>query len=63
MVELKASDRAIRAINKITQLFLHYFPVQYLHENGIVHRDLKPENLLYATPAPDAPLKIGKKVS
>ncbi|XP_070318795.1 calcium/calmodulin-dependent protein kinase type IV isoform X2 [Odocoileus virginianus] len=30
----------------------------YLHENGIVHRDLKPENLLYATPAPDAPLKI-----
>ncbi|KAM9329645.1 calcium/calmodulin-dependent protein kinase type IV [Gastrophryne carolinensis] len=32
--------------------------VAYLHENGIVHRDLKPENLLYATPAPDAPLKI-----
>ncbi|ERE81544.1 calcium/calmodulin-dependent protein kinase type IV [Cricetulus griseus] len=31
---------------------------EYLHENGIVHRDLKPENLLYATPAPDAPLKI-----
>ncbi|XP_032297101.1 calcium/calmodulin-dependent protein kinase type IV isoform X3 [Coturnix japonica] len=30
----------------------------YLHANGIVHRDLKPENLLYATPAPDAPLKI-----
>ncbi|KAG2466890.1 KCC4 kinase, partial [Polypterus senegalus] len=33
--------------------------VAYLHENGVVHRDLKPENLLYATPAPDAPLKIG----
>ncbi|KAM4876085.1 calcium/calmodulin-dependent protein kinase type IV [Thomomys bottae] len=32
--------------------------VAYLHENGIVHRDLKPENLLYATPAPDASLKI-----
>ncbi|XP_043830904.1 calcium/calmodulin-dependent protein kinase type IV [Dromiciops gliroides] len=32
--------------------------VAYLHENGIVHRDLKPENLLYATPEPDAPLKI-----
>ncbi|XP_029413504.1 calcium/calmodulin-dependent protein kinase type IV [Nannospalax galili] len=32
--------------------------LSYLHENGIVHRDLKPENLLYATPAPDAPLKI-----
>ncbi|KAJ6669736.1 hypothetical protein lerEdw1_000285 [Lerista edwardsae] len=31
---------------------------EYLHANGIVHRDLKPENLLYATPAPDAPLKI-----
>uniref|UniRef100_A0A674KAD4 Calcium/calmodulin-dependent protein kinase type IV n=1 Tax=Terrapene triunguis TaxID=2587831 RepID=A0A674KAD4_9SAUR len=33
-------------------------PYNYLHANGIVHRDLKPENLLYATPAPDAPLKI-----
>lgn len=33
--------------------------IQYLHENGVVHRDLKPENLLYATAAPDAPLKIG----
>ncbi|XP_032069596.1 calcium/calmodulin-dependent protein kinase type IV [Thamnophis elegans] len=32
--------------------------VAYLHANGIVHRDLKPENLLYATQAPDAPLKI-----
>ncbi|XP_063996796.1 calcium/calmodulin-dependent protein kinase type IV [Pogoniulus pusillus] len=32
--------------------------VAYLHGNGIVHRDLKPENLLYATPAPGAPLKI-----
>ncbi|XP_043920410.1 calcium/calmodulin-dependent protein kinase type IV [Protopterus annectens] len=32
--------------------------VAYLHEHGVVHRDLKPENLLYATPAPDAPLKI-----
>uniref|UniRef100_V9KTK5 Calcium/calmodulin-dependent protein kinase type IV n=1 Tax=Callorhinchus milii TaxID=7868 RepID=V9KTK5_CALMI len=32
--------------------------VAYLHENGIVHRDLKPENLLYATPTPDALLKI-----
>lgn len=36
---------------------------QYLHENGVVHRDLKPENLLYATSAPDAPLKIGGCVS
>ncbi|XP_051875460.1 calcium/calmodulin-dependent protein kinase type IV-like [Pristis pectinata] len=32
--------------------------VAYLHENGIVHRDLKPENLLYASPSPDALLKI-----
>ncbi|XP_072924372.1 calcium/calmodulin-dependent protein kinase type IV isoform X2 [Hemitrygon akajei] len=32
--------------------------VAYLHQNGIVHRDLKPENLLYASPAPDALLKI-----
>uniref|UniRef100_A0A8B9JZA4 Protein kinase domain-containing protein n=1 Tax=Astyanax mexicanus TaxID=7994 RepID=A0A8B9JZA4_ASTMX len=32
--------------------------VAYLHEHGVVHRDLKPENLLYATSAPDAPLKI-----
>ncbi|XP_032873308.1 calcium/calmodulin-dependent protein kinase type IV [Amblyraja radiata] len=32
--------------------------VAYLHENGIVHRDLKPENLLYASPTPDALLKI-----
>ncbi|XP_068952202.1 calcium/calmodulin-dependent protein kinase type IV [Petaurus breviceps papuanus] len=32
--------------------------VAYLHAHGIVHRDLKPENLLYATPEPDAPLKI-----
>uniref|UniRef100_A0A8C1LKH0 Calcium/calmodulin-dependent protein kinase type IV n=1 Tax=Cyprinus carpio TaxID=7962 RepID=A0A8C1LKH0_CYPCA len=32
--------------------------LHYLHENGVVHRDLKPENLLYATSAPDAPLKI-----
>lgn len=39
------------------------YSVQYLHENGIVHRDLKPENLLYATPAPDAPLKIGEAIS
>ncbi|KAB0361426.1 hypothetical protein FD754_005582 [Muntiacus muntjak] len=30
--------------------------------NGIVHRDLKPENLLYATPAPDAPLKIAPEI-
>ncbi|XP_021235978.1 calcium/calmodulin-dependent protein kinase type IV isoform X2 [Numida meleagris] len=37
-------------------VFFHY--CKYLHANGIVHRDLKPENLLYATPAPDAPLKI-----
>uniref|UniRef100_A0A8C5LWH0 Calcium/calmodulin dependent protein kinase IV n=1 Tax=Leptobrachium leishanense TaxID=445787 RepID=A0A8C5LWH0_9ANUR len=36
--------------------------VAYLHENGIVHRDLKPENLLYATPAPDAPLKIAPEI-
>ena len=37
--------------------------MQYLHENGVVHRDLKPENLLYATSAPDAPLKIGESLS
>lgn len=37
--------------------------LQYLHENGVVHRDLKPENLLYATSAPDAPLKIGMDLS
>uniref|UniRef100_A0A8C3Y768 Calcium/calmodulin dependent protein kinase IV n=1 Tax=Catharus ustulatus TaxID=91951 RepID=A0A8C3Y768_CATUS len=36
--------------------------VSYLHANGIVHRDLKPENLLYATPAPDAPLKIAPEI-
>uniref|UniRef100_A0A493T2Y6 Calcium/calmodulin dependent protein kinase IV n=1 Tax=Anas platyrhynchos platyrhynchos TaxID=8840 RepID=A0A493T2Y6_ANAPP len=36
--------------------------VAYLHANGIVHRDLKPENLLYATPAPDAPLKIAPEI-
>ncbi|KAG9353653.1 hypothetical protein JZ751_011775 [Albula glossodonta] len=36
--------------------------VAYLHENGVVHRDLKPENLLYATSAPDAPLKIAPEI-
>ena len=25
---------------------------------GILHRDMKPENLLYASAAPDAPVKI-----
>lgn len=74
MADLEASERDIETTNKNhTTVILTYFnlihainfiifPVQYLHENGIVHRDLKPENLLYATPAPDAPLKIGKKV-
>lgn len=32
--------------------------LSYLHAKGIVHRDLKPENLLYASPAPDAPIKL-----
>lgn len=30
----------------------------YLHERHIVHRDLKPENILYASPAPDAEIKV-----
>lgn len=32
--------------------------VQYLHDLGVIHRDLKPSNLLFATPEPDALLKI-----
>ncbi|KAI8871046.1 calcium/calmodulin-dependent protein kinase 1 [Ramicandelaber brevisporus] len=32
--------------------------LSYLHAHGIVHRDLKPENLIYASPAPDAPLLL-----
>ena len=32
--------------------------LQDLHANGILHRDLKPENLLFASKAPDAPIKI-----
>ena len=32
--------------------------IAYCHERHIVHRDLKPENFLFATPAPDASLKI-----
>lgn len=32
--------------------------VKYLHSIGIVHRDIKPENILYATPAPDSPIKL-----
>lgn len=30
----------------------------YMHKNGICHRDLKPENILYASPEPDAPIKL-----
>jgi len=32
--------------------------VAYCHDLHVVHRDLKPENFLFATSAPDAPLKI-----
>lgn len=32
--------------------------LKYLARLGVTHGDLKPENLLFATPAPDAPLKI-----
>jgi calcium-dependent protein kinase len=32
--------------------------VAYCHEKGIVHRDLKLENILFATEAPDSPIKI-----
>lgn len=32
--------------------------IAYLHEKKICHRDLKPENLLFATKAPDSPLKL-----
>ena len=32
--------------------------VAYCHEKGIVHRDLKLENILFATDAPDSPIKI-----
>mmetsp|Transcript_11707 Transcript_11707/g.28520 ORF Transcript_11707/g.28520 Transcript_11707/m.28520 type:complete len:243 (+) Transcript_11707:2-730(+) len=32
--------------------------LQYMHKMGICHRDLKPENILYATPDPDAPIKL-----
>lgn len=42
--------------SKIVRDILH--SVQYLHVRKIVHRDLKPENLLFASDAPDAPIKI-----
>ena len=32
--------------------------VAYCHEMGIVHRDLKLENILFASEAPDSPVKI-----
>ncbi|VDL94099.1 unnamed protein product, partial [Schistocephalus solidus] len=32
--------------------------IAYLHRMNIAHRDLKPENLLFASHAPDAPLKL-----
>ncbi|RMB92865.1 hypothetical protein DUI87_30759 [Hirundo rustica rustica] len=52
-------EKALALVTKrVNQAGLCIAPEKYLHANGIVHRDLKPENLLYATPAPDAPLKI-----
>eukprot|EP00916_Digyalum_oweni_P019570 GHVL01032579.1.p1 GENE.GHVL01032579.1~~GHVL01032579.1.p1 ORF type:complete len:476 (-),score=73.57 GHVL01032579.1:69-1496(-) len=32
--------------------------VYYCHQNKFVHRDLKPENFLFASRAPDSPMKI-----
>ena len=32
--------------------------VAYCHDKGIVHRDLKLENILFASEAPDSPIKI-----
>jgi len=32
--------------------------IRHMHSYGIVHRDIKPENILFASPAPDAPIKL-----
>uniref|UniRef100_A0A2K5H8H2 Calcium/calmodulin-dependent protein kinase type IV n=1 Tax=Colobus angolensis palliatus TaxID=336983 RepID=A0A2K5H8H2_COLAP len=58
IIKLKEIFETPTEISLVLELVTGGELFDYLHENGIVHRDLKPENLLYATPAPDAPLKI-----